>query len=293
MNRSPHVVSSPDNIQQPIPSGINRTNTNLSANEGSNIAPVASFSDDLGTNVSQQLRDKFINGEYVELESLLSNLHNDQSRTIVIDNNGNLNLKQKSGKKITDIGTWKDAFLIYTSIYMAAHPSSTQGLLKYMSNVKLGANGCFGLSWLSYDQQFRLKKAKNVYLAWGAVDMELWLLYMTQDQTPATVSISLGTCFTYNNKGGCGRPTCRYLHKCLRCAGPHASLYCTLNKSGQNTQAERGIVEYSDTNTNSGRGDFLKERNFTNHNRFRFRQGKSATSGTGKPPVDGAWTNSH
>jgi hypothetical protein len=196
-----------------MPSDINRTNTNLSANEGSNIAPVTSFSDDLGTNVSQQLRDKIINVEYVELESLLSNSHNDQSRTIVIDNNGNLNLKQKSGKKITDIGTWIDAFLIYTSIYMAAHPSSTQGLLKYMSNFKLGANGCFGLSWLSYDQQFRLKKAKNVYLAWRAVDMELWLLYMTQGQTPATDNISLGKCFTYN-KGGCGRPTCRYLHKC-------------------------------------------------------------------------------
>jgi hypothetical protein len=59
------------------------------------------------------------------------------------------------------------------------------------------------------------------------------------------------------------------------------------------TQAERGFVKYSDTNTNSGRGDFRKERNFTNHNGFRFRQGKSATSGTGKPPVDGAWKNSH
>ena len=141
-----------------------------------------------------------------------------------------------------------------------------------MSNVKLRANRCFGLSWLSYDQQFRLKKATNVSLAWGAVDMELWLLYMTQGQTPATDSISLGKCFTYNNKGRCGRPTCRYLHKCLRCTGPHAALYCALNKSGQNIQAEKGIVKSSDTNTNSGRGDFREERNFTNHNGFRFRQ---------------------
>lgn len=157
-----------------------------------------------------------------------------------------------------------------------------------MSNVKLEANRCFGLSWLiiSYDQLFS-------YLAWGANDMELWLLLMTQGQTPATDSISLGKCFTYNNKGRCGRPTCRYLYKWLRCAGPHAALYCTLNKSGQNTQAERGIVKYSDTNTNSGRGDFRKERNLTNHNGFRFRQRKSAISRTGKLPVDRAWKNSH
>jgi hypothetical protein len=47
MNRSPHVVSTPDNLQQPMLSGINHTNTNLSANEGLNITPVTSFSDDL------------------------------------------------------------------------------------------------------------------------------------------------------------------------------------------------------------------------------------------------------
>lgn len=32
MNRSPHVVSTPENIQQPMPSGIDYTNTILSAN---------------------------------------------------------------------------------------------------------------------------------------------------------------------------------------------------------------------------------------------------------------------
>jgi hypothetical protein len=76
----------------------------------------------------------------------------------------------------------------------------------------------------------------------GSNDMELWLLLMTQGQTPATDSISLGKCCTYNNKGRCGRPTCRYLYKWLRCAGPHAALYCTLNKSGQNTQAEKRLL---------------------------------------------------
>jgi hypothetical protein len=79
----------------------------------------------------------------------------------------------------------------------------------------------------------------------------------------------------------------------VKMRGPHAALYCTLNKSGQNTEAERGIVKYSDTNTNSGRGDFRKERNITNHNGFRFRQRKSVTSRTGKLPVDRAWKNSH
>jgi hypothetical protein len=40
-----------------------------------NITPVQSFNDDLGVSVSQQMRENIINGEYVDLETLLvSNL---------------------------------------------------------------------------------------------------------------------------------------------------------------------------------------------------------------------------
>jgi hypothetical protein len=57
-----------------------------------------------------------------------------------------------NGKIITDISMWLDAFLILTSIYISAHPNSSQGLLKYTNDVKSGASRFTGLVWRDYDQ---------------------------------------------------------------------------------------------------------------------------------------------
>ncbi|CAC5382688.1 unnamed protein product [Mytilus coruscus] len=43
---------------------------------------------------------------------------------------------------------------------------------------------CADMGWLAYDQQFRLKRARNPSLNWGCVDMELWLLNISQGVTP-------------------------------------------------------------------------------------------------------------
>lgn len=272
MQKSPANSSTPDSVDQSsLDTGINATNTNLQNMVGANISPVNSFNDDLGMHVSQQVRDKIINGEYVELDSLLNNSNNDQTKTIVVDNNGNINVKQKPEKRITEIGTWVDAFLIYTSIYTAAHPDSTQGLLKYMFNVKLGASRCIHMGWKKYDQQFRLKRARNPTMAWGTVDMELWLLYISQGQTPVSDNqVAVGKCFTYNNKGRCGRTSCRYLHRCLKCGGPHAAFACTLLKTNYNYQVERKSGKFPDGNF---RGNFQKE-GYGQTSGFRFRSAK-------------------
>lgn len=163
-----------------------------------NITPVQSFNEDLGVSVSQQMREKIINGEYVDLETLLVSIHTEQSRAVVIDSSGNLNLKQKVWKKISDLNIWLDAILIYTSIYIKAHPNSANGLLKYIYNVKLRAARCAGFSWINYDQQFRLKRARKPSLSWGNVDMELCLLYISQGiAPPQETPISAGICFLY------------------------------------------------------------------------------------------------
>lgn len=76
-------------------------------------------------------------------------------------------LKPKTVKAVTDINIWLDAFIIYTSIYTSAHPESTQGMLKYMYDVKLGASRCNGLGWPDYDQQCRMKKKLDLPLRHG------------------------------------------------------------------------------------------------------------------------------
>lgn len=73
---------------------------------------------------------------------------------------------------------WTDAFTIFISVYISAHPEDISGLLKYMHTVKLGARRTGGLTWKSYDEQFRLKKVRHNSLRWYQVYQELWLLYM-------------------------------------------------------------------------------------------------------------------
>jgi len=80
---------------------------------------------------------------------------------------GSFKYSLKLGRR-SAINTWLDAFLTYISIYISAHPESTQGLLTYMYTVKLGASRSTGLGWREYDQQFRLKKS-NAQLYHGVL----------------------------------------------------------------------------------------------------------------------------
>ena len=233
LRSSPAVAVSPDSI-------INRTSDqgtciSISSNNQS-MSSVISINDQLGLNVSQQLREKIVNGEYVDLGALLANSAQDQPSCFTIDTNGQLQAQPKANKKISDLNTWFDVFLTYISIYISAHPESTQGLLKYMYTVKLGASRSTGLGWRDYDQQFRLKKSKCPALSWGTVDQELWLLYMqyVPSQSNYGTSTTYRKCFEYNNKGKCSLPHCRYLHKCLKCNNPHPAINCKVYNSTQN-----------------------------------------------------------
>lgn len=121
-------------------------------------------------------------------------------------------------------------------------------MLKYMHDVKLGANRSTGLGWREYDQQFRLKKARMPSTSWGQVDQELWLIYMNNMGLPANSIQTLrkpgssqAKCFEFNNRGRCTIPYCRYAHKCLKCDGAHAAIKCiNLNSSFKGSSNFRG-----------------------------------------------------
>jgi hypothetical protein len=73
LQKTPLSCSTPDTEQNLSGSNPNNNNINMDVND--NITPVQSFNDDLGVSVSQQMRENIINGEYVDLETLLvSNL---------------------------------------------------------------------------------------------------------------------------------------------------------------------------------------------------------------------------
>ncbi|KAK6182692.1 hypothetical protein SNE40_010316 [Patella caerulea] len=142
-------------VISPLPSG----------NIFDSLQPVESASSELGLHVSHTLKQRIVNGDYVDLCQLLSRPphQTEPGSPVFIYSEGHLKLKLQPKT---------------LSLYLTAHPQAVQGLLKYMHLICLGSQRVTGLAWKSYDEQYRLKKAANPTTSWGEVDQELWLLCM-------------------------------------------------------------------------------------------------------------------
>ena len=220
---------------------------------------IALPSQDLGHNVPNKIKLKIANGEYVDLVSLVSKpVDPEQASKQLLIEDGKLIVGPKaSDGKIENIQQWTDAFLIYSTIYVTAHPSAATGLFKYMHTVRLGASRSVGSNygWKNYDTQFRLKKESNPTMSWSVVDQELWLLYMgyANDNSKASSSANLQQrqrtelkCYDFNYKGNCSKNSCYYNHLCLRCSKPHPLIRCR-------NSAFRFGSQQSSTNSSSNR----------------------------------------
>ena len=204
---------------------------------GLNINPVPSIYSSLGAHVSATTKNKIINGEYVDLAQLLENTSkSDKQEKQIVLLDGVLLTKEKTKQNIVNIEKWTDAFLVFASIYTAAHPSKYQGMLKYINIIRLGASRLRGMGWKSYDEQFRFKMSMDPSKSWDSVDQELWLLFMVDSNaivnpmqhTPFSTNSTFNKCYNFNYKGNCDRFPCNYKHACFRCSGSHPFFACTV-----------------------------------------------------------------
>ncbi|XP_062618517.1 uncharacterized protein LOC134280106 [Saccostrea cucullata] len=180
----------------------------------------------LGYHVDNSTKQKIANGEYVNFANLLvRDPSKFQLSALTMNAQGHIIAQPKNANKITSIEKWTDAFLIFSSIFLAAHPSKTQQLLKYLHDVRLGAEKSQG--WVTYDEQFRLRMALNPNGNWGVIDNELWLVYMSLSVAVNSQRTSTYyKCFDYNYKGKCTRLQCTYAHRCTKCSEMHPALLC-------------------------------------------------------------------
>ena len=156
----------------------------LEASIGNKPTPINSVQFSLAHNVSEILRLKIIEGKYVDLALLLKNSVIEDAtseRIFVVGSDGQMVCKQKSAIRINSIEKWTDAFLIFISTFTSVHASKFQDMLKYMHNVRTGAD--MSLGWKSYDEQFRLKVALDPSKSWALVDTELWVMYIVGANT--------------------------------------------------------------------------------------------------------------
>lgn len=114
--------------------GTGVTLSNLGVMSYSQPQMVPTIQAEMGLHVSQGIKNKIIEAQYVDLASLLQ--HPGQSeaevkRNLSISQTGELIVSQSNVKQIYPIEEWSDAFLIFASLYLIAHPNQTQEVLKY------------------------------------------------------------------------------------------------------------------------------------------------------------------
>ena len=219
---------------------------------GSTRQALTSICDPLGQNLPRNLKDKIIKGEFVDFGLLLDKrvsevqFTSSDSPVFGFNSEGQFVLKEsKPQQRITSINSWTSAFFVYTAVYLSAHPSRTQELLKYGQIIRMAAARVPGYGWRDYDIQFRLRQQSRPHNSWATMDGELWNFYIAVP-TPVVPSkfhsnsqggaqssfrgkgqsrggqqgarhASGGFCFAFNGKAGCSRNPCRYSHVCQGC----------------------------------------------------------------------------
>lgn len=236
--------------------------------QGMNIGSTQSqYVEPISTPISQQvpkkIKKKIWKNQYIDLGTLLPRT----TITNISNTNFSLQLTAKSQlslvpnqniKKIYNIEQWTTAFIRFTAIYTEQFPLESPQLLKYAEIVRDLAKRNPGQAWLVYDQQFRMLR-ENHMIPWDRLHTEFWVmsanhyspLQSRQTKMPfrsfRTNRFSQGsnrnpkfielTCWTYNRRGFCGEPWCKYQHRCGYCKGPHPASRCrpTRTTSQQST----------------------------------------------------------
>lgn len=191
-------------------------------------------SDDMSAHVPLQICQKIWQNQYINIALLLKGnveLHELCSGGLIhITESGTIETRPKITKdKVSTIEKWTDAFMIFISIYLKKHPSKAHELLQYMSIIREAATRNVGLSWRTYEEQFRLRQAKNLQ-SWAKINSDLWLRVLSMGNSVANVppksKPNTSTC-NYFNQGYCSYKPCRFPHVCSHCGGSnHGRINC-------------------------------------------------------------------
>ncbi|KAJ8321693.1 hypothetical protein KUTeg_000164 [Tegillarca granosa] len=256
---SVHQVTQ-NNMAAPINSGVNTDNTpystvifspnlvnsaQLATGAQVNLEPdhissaLSEFYDSLGDHVPQQMRLKVWDDQYINLYSLLPDKEentildpDNESSPLVILKSGQIGLGHRSStlKKVSNIGQWTDAFMIFASIYLQKYQNVQMALdlLKYCSTIRWAASKVPGPAWGQYDEQFRLCRAKKPSKSWARLDLDLWLLFISAS-TPLN---NPSQKFNLWTKELAGKPKVLIISKSVFITYPVTSSVCNYHPSG-------------------------------------------------------------
>ncbi|KAK3107318.1 hypothetical protein FSP39_011751 [Pinctada imbricata] len=197
----------------------------------------------LGAEVSQKIKAKIWEDEYLDLRVLLPNQHEDPISVTIESHVINFKQGTKSKSQLS-IYQWTDAFHIFTCIYLEKYPNEAANLLKYCSIVRDVHKCADDQAWRSYDESFR-RLRQTSKLPWQKPVEELRMKAISgifrktprdsfRNKSQSTFwgkGNKIKFCFAYNKGERCSPSTCQYLHACSVCRNNHPKLNCKQTQS--------------------------------------------------------------
>ena len=184
-------------------------------------------------------------GKYVDLCDLLSAniVHTEPESTVLLD--GRLVFApytKKNRRRIEDIGTWSEAFTIFSMILTSHFPHRWRDLMSYKLLILRTHRQYTGRVWLAYDKAFREHAAATKLVDWASLNVQLYSLstagasvrggpdgLFSDLPEPFGATSSQIICRSWN-RGRCSAQSvsCRFAHRCSNCGGPHRAHGCSI-----------------------------------------------------------------
>ena len=229
--------------------------------------PFISSSLSIDARVSERIRAKIWNQEYVEFGSLLVNPMGQSRFQLTVSNAESGQLPSlclepaEKPRKITSIESWLSAFHVFVGVYTNKYPTECPALMKYGSLIRDLA--VRGHNWRFYDENFRfIRQSHFSSLPWGTIHSELWLRSHSGTSTskspgsgetpgPGTKAdrpIPYGFCFKFHRGLVCDG--CHFKHTCFKCNDDHVATTCNFRASGNNNPVNKQPLSAKGKTTN-------------------------------------------
>ena len=195
----------------------------------SNIGMFATPNEPLTDHVDSKVKKMITKGHYVEMSKLFRKDVAQKTSQVFSFENGSLQLKDTSERKINSFGVWLDCFIVFMTIRGKKYPDEMIGMLKHLETVKrLGLQGFDGIA---YDCRFRHMKANYGSLPWGQYIPEIVSTLkpsfgkpnsgtMNKNSGNSQGSASNGNtkvCRFFNSGSCMKRDRCDFKHVCSKC----------------------------------------------------------------------------
>ncbi|CAI5774930.1 Hypothetical predicted protein [Podarcis lilfordi] len=185
-----------------------------------------------GIQLKKNIRNRILNGEFVDLFALLSPAYSCSSKF----KPESRRKKEKAVDIDRTFDNWLAAFASYVGLVAAAYPDRAWHLANYLGIILKAKKMAGDSAALAYDELFRERTAEEPTTRWDIKDNDLWSEVVAPNfkkrafgeksgKPPSKVQrVAISTCWEFN--GLCSRDRCRFDHACERCGGPHSRTKC-------------------------------------------------------------------